>query len=281
VRAVFEHIVPPSPLSWRLTVRSEPRFGFQWHFHREFELTLITKGSGTRMVGDCIEDYEPGDLVLIGPEVPHTYVSTPGHEGQEAIVVQFRPDFLGADFFGSPEFSAVAALLERASRGVSFPRDAVDLRRLGDMPPAERTLELLRLLVRLSGCEGDRLLAGAHHAPKLNRATQDRMDAMVTLMHAAYTRRIGLNEVAEAAYMAPSSASRFFRRTAGMTITDYLNLLRVNAACHLLRDGDGRIVDIAVECGYSNLSNFNRRFRALKGMTPSEYRQMWRLKRGR
>jgi AraC-like DNA-binding protein len=275
VRAVFEHIVPPAPLSWRLTVRSELRFEFQWHFHREFELTLITRGSGTRMVGDCVQDYAPGDLVLIGSEVPHTYVSTPGCEGQEAIVVQFRRDFLGADFFGHPEFSGVAEMLSRASRGVSFPKGAVELYALNAMPPAERTLELLRLLVRLAE-EGGDPLASAHHAPTLNRATQDRMDAMVTLMHTAYTRPIGLEEIAAAAYMTPSSASRFFRRTAGTTITDYLGVLRVNAACHLLRDGDGRIVDIATDCGFANLSNFNRRFRALKGMTPSEYRRRFR-----
>jgi len=75
MRAAFEHIEPTAQLSWKLHVRREQRFDFLWHFHREYELTLITKGSGTRLVGDGVQDYVPGDLTLIGPEVPHTYVS--------------------------------------------------------------------------------------------------------------------------------------------------------------------------------------------------------------
>lgn len=116
-------------------------------FHPEFELTLLTRGVGTRLVGDCVQEYGPGDLALIGPELPHTYVSTPGQDGQEAIVVQFRRDFLGADFFSSPEFAAVAWPLERSARGLAFPRAAVPLRNLADLRPADQTLELLRILV--------------------------------------------------------------------------------------------------------------------------------------
>jgi AraC-like DNA-binding protein len=276
MRAAYEHIVPTSPLSWKLFLRREPHFDFQWHFHHEYELTLIAAGSGTRIVGDCVQAYEPGDLTLIGPEMPHTYVSTPGHIGQEAVVVQFRRDFLGRELFDRPEFSAVADLLEHAARGIGFPPGTVDVAVLTELPPAERTLELLRFLVRLSSCEQARFLAGDQHAPALNRASGDRIDAMVRLMHAAYARPLGLEEVAEAAHMSPTSASRFFRRTTGSTITDYLNGLRVNAACHLLRDTDRRISDIAADCGYANLSNFNRRFRELRGFPPREYRRRFR-----
>jgi AraC-like DNA-binding protein len=284
VRAAFEHIVPTSALSWKQFVRREPRFDFQWHYHREFELTLITKGSGTRLVGDCVQDYGPGDLTLIGPDLPHTYVSTPGEEEHEAVVLQFRRDFLGKDLFTGPEFAGVDGLLTRASRGLSFPRDAVSLDRLSELPPtgprgpqpAERTLELLRLLVRLADCPAARPLAGADHLPVLNRAAGDRIDAMVRLMHRAYARPVTLAEVAEAAHLTPSSASRFFRRTTGTTITDYLNSLRVNAACRLLRGTDRRIADIAAHCGYTNLSNFNRRFHELKGMPPRDYRSRYR-----
>ncbi|WP_314174781.1 AraC family transcriptional regulator [Streptomyces winkii] len=279
MRAAFEHVGSTPPLSWKLFVRRERQFAFQWHFHHEFELTLITRGTGTRLVGDCVQDYGPGDLTLIGPDLPHTYVSTPGQDEQEAVVAQFRGDFLG-DFLDRPEFAAVAGLLERAARGLVFPPSLVGLDELNGLGPAERTLELLRVLLRLSGCAHARPLAGARHVPVLDRAASERIDAMVGLMHAAYHRPLRLEEVADAAHMAPSSASRFFRRTTGTTITDYLNSLRVNAACHLLRDSGRRVADIAADCGYGNLSNFNRRFRELKGMAPRDYRNRFEASRG-
>ncbi|MFG1705317.1 AraC family transcriptional regulator [Nonomuraea sp. M3C6] len=275
MRAIFEHIEATTQLSWKLYVRQASHFDFAWHFHPEFELTLITRGTGTRFVGDCVEEYGPGDLTLIGPELPHTYLSNPDHGEQEAIVVQFRRDFLGPGFFDRPEFAGVAALLERSARGLSFPRDVAGMRELVAMPPPEQTLALLGALVRLSRSAEARPLAGEQHIPSLNGAARDRIDAIVRLLHDEYAGPITLEAVARAAHMAPASVSRFFRRTTGATITGYLNMLRVNAACRLLRETDRRVSGIAADCGYPNLSNFNRRFRELKGMSPSEYRAHW------
>ena len=275
MRAAFEHIEPTAQLSWKLHVRREQRFDFLWHFHREYELTLITKGSGTRLVGDGVQDYVPGDLTLIGPEVPHTYVSKRGVNEHEALVVQFRQNFLGRDIFRSPEFIEVAAMLERSARGLSFPCDGRllnDLVGLPDLDPAFQTLTLLQTLVRLAACTEARPLAGTVYLPALDMAAEARIDAMVRLLHAEYVRPLSLVEVAAAAHMTPSSTSRFFRRTMGTTITNYLNSLRVDAACRLLRDTDQSVADIASNCGYANLSNFNRRFREQRGMSPREYR---------
>ncbi len=270
MRATFEHIGTSPHLSWRLFVRREPRFGFLWHFHREFELTLITRGVGTRFVGDSVEDYRPGDLTLIGPELPHTYASI--GDGQEAVVAQFRRDSFGPGFFDRPEFAEVAALLERSARGLRLPAERASLADLVGLPPAERTLGLLGALVRLARADDARPLAAAGHRPALNRRTRDRIDAVIRLLHAEYARPISLDRVAEVAHLTPPAASRFFRRTTGSTITDYLNAVRVNAACRLLLETDRRVADIAADCGYANLSNFNRRFRALKDMSPREFR---------
>ncbi|MGV9375638.1 AraC family transcriptional regulator [Nonomuraea sp. NPDC003707] len=276
MRAFYEHIEATSQLSWTLYVRQATRFRFAWHFHREYELTLITQGTGTRFVGDCVEEYGPGDLTLIGPQLPHTYQSVPGHGRHEAIVAQFRRDFLGRDFFDRPEFADVAALLERSARGLSFPPYAVDLGDLDAMPPPERTLALIDALVRLSRRADARPLAGDRYVPSLNGATRDRIDAIVRLLNEEYAGPVTLEAVARAAHLAPASASRFFRRTTGATITGYLTMLRVNAACRLLRETDRTVSGISADCGFSNLSNFNRRFRELRGMSPREYRALWR-----
>jgi AraC-like DNA-binding protein len=279
MRATFEHIETSPHLSWKLFVRRQPRFGFLWHFHREYELTLITRGMGTRFVGDSVEDYRAGDLTLIGPELPHTYASI--GDGQEAVVAQFRRDSFGAGFFDRPEFAGVSALLERSARGLRLPADGAPLTELLDLPPAERTLGLLTALVRLARDGAARPLASAGHRPALNGKTRDRIDAVIRLLHAEYARPISLDTVARVAHLTPPAASRFFRRTTGSTVTDYLNAVRVNAACRLLLETDHRVADIAADCGYANLSNFNRRFRALKGMSPREYRGRVRTFSGR
>lgn len=275
MRASFEHIEVTQDLSWSCYLRREPAFPFTWHYHHEYELTLITAGSGTRFVGDSIEDYHPGDLTLIGPDLPHTYASAGGNGRHEAVVIQFRRDFLGGGFFARPEFAAVAALLAGAARGLRV-EAAEPLAELVGLPPAERTLGLLGTLVRLAASAGARPLASPHYRPALNRAAGERVDAVMRLLHERYAEPLTLDEIAAAAHMAPAAVSRFFRRTTGATITGYRNAVRVSAACRLLVDSDRRVADIAAECGYHNLAHFNRRFRALKGVSPREYRARFR-----
>jgi AraC-like DNA-binding protein len=274
LRAEFEHVEALPAMSWKSFRRREERFAFTWHFHPEYELTLITEGSGTLFAGDTIEEYAAGDLVLIGPDLPHTYASTPDRPAHEAVVAQFRGDFLGTEAFRVPELAPVATLLDRARRGLRFPR-AVDVgvfATLDRLPPPEQTLTLLSTLVRLSAVPEARPLASAHYSPTLNRSAHDRTTAVIRFLQAEYGRPVGLEDVARAAHLSPAAVSRLFRRTTGTTITAYLNTLRVNAACRLLVETDRRIADVAADCGYQNLSHFNRRFRRLKGMSPREYR---------
>lgn len=118
MRPEREHIPTAPGVSWQYHVRRAAEFGFGWHYHPEVELTLITEGSGTRIVGDSIENYRPGDLTLIGAELPHTFVSAPDTADHEAIVVQFRSDFLGPEFLTRPEFVGLARLLDAAASGL-------------------------------------------------------------------------------------------------------------------------------------------------------------------
>jgi AraC-like DNA-binding protein len=276
VLASFEHIVPEQPLTWRITTLVAPAFQSMWHFHPEFELTYIREGHGTRLVGDSIGDYSPGNLTLIGPELPHTYVSTPGGHSHSAVVVQFRRDFLGETFFDNPTFEAVSDMLAAASRGLSFRAENTTFARLETAPPDEKTVELLSLLVSLAGRQGLQL-ASERQTPALNRATARRIEAMVTVIHADFGLPLTLERIAAAAHLSPSSASRLFARSTGSKISVYLNVVRVNAACRLLRDTDRAVASIAGECGFANLSNFNRRFKELKGETPRSYRQRFEL----
>jgi AraC-like DNA-binding protein len=275
MRADVEHVRTPPELSWAYREFRQRAFDFSWHLHAEHELTLITHGTGTRIVGTSIESYRPRDLVLIGPEVPHAYVSTPGTNRHEAIVIQFRGDFLGADFFSRPEFAAVGRLLGASTGAVVFDSDATvigELRALPALPPAERTLAFVRLLIGLATEAPVRHIGAERMLGTLSQPARRRADAVCSYLQGAYAGPVTLAEVAAVALMSPPALSRFFRHAMGRTVTEYVTELRIAAVCQLLSDSDLPVATIATRCGYDNLSNFNRRFRLLKGMTPREYR---------
>ncbi|WP_020495760.1 helix-turn-helix domain-containing protein [Sciscionella marina] len=271
----FEHVAPAYPLTWRYFKFSAARIYPHWHFHHEFELTHIVRGSGTRLVGNSIEEYQSGDLALFGPELPHSYVSTGEEMANEAIVIHFRRDFLGAGLFEAPAFRNVAAMLNDAASGIWFSDPPALPVGLDTLAPPERTIELLRLLVALSRAPY-RLLATEQQRPADGRETAGRVEAMMTAIHDRYKSRLTLVEIARAASMNASAASRLFARCTGSSITRYLTVLRVNAACQLLRETGQPVASIATESGFTNLPNFNRRFREVKRMSPSEYRAHFR-----
>lgn len=273
----FEHVQPGEASAWNQHVRSEASFPFLWHFHEEFELTLITAGIGTRFIGDSIETYEPGDLTFIGPDLPHTYASTPGKHGAGAIVMQFRRDFLGENFFDAVDLSPVAGLLGRAARALWFdPSVATKVRpaaeALSQAAPCERTVLLLQILTVLAGEKRYRALVGTEYSPALTATTRERIDAVCNYLYSRLSEPIDARAVADIAHLSPSAFSRFFRRTMGRTLTAYVNELRVSSACRLLVETDLSISAIAGQCGYENLSNFNRRFLQLKHVSPRQYR---------
>lgn len=274
MRPALEHVGTTGGLSWKRHLYRTCAFRFSWHFHPEIELTLITAGSGTRYAGDSIEPYDPGRLTLLGAGVPHAFVSAaPGHH--EAVVIHFRPDFLGPRLFEAPEFAAAGALLAAAGRGLELRVPEPMIRRLvalTERSGADGTLGLLDVLVRLADAGPGRALASPGYRSPDRPEGRRRMDDVFGFLHARYGEPIALGDVAAVAHLSPAAFSRFFRRASGRTFTAYLTELRIGAACRLLAESDRSVADIAASCGFGNLSNFNRRFRELKAMTPREYR---------
>lgn len=273
MQVTFERPATDPARSWRYVIRRERAFDYAWHYHAEDELTLITEGDGTLFVGDCIRPYHAGDLTLIGGNLPHTYVSAPEQSRHEAVVVHFRRDFLGLDLLERPEFGPVTALLGRSSRGlvVSDKRRIPELLGWNALGGAERTVALLGLLVELARETGPPLVSLSYR-PLLRPRAHSRIDTVCQYLHREYVRSIGLEEIAQIAHLTPAAFSRFFHRATGLSLTDYLTELRIGAACRLLTDTELPITTVAARAGYQNLSNFNRRFRGVKNMTPREYR---------
>lgn len=259
------------------------RFDAPWHFHPEIELTLVVEGRGRRFVGDSIEPFADGDLVLLGPNLPHFWHS----EGRPArgrrshsVVVQFRPDFLGGEIWTRPEFAAIRRLLLRAQRGLHFPGAAgravaERVRALGARRGCPAVLELLAILDQLATARNARQLASEAYEPSLDQHAERRLARVYGFLLAHYLEPLTLAEIARVAAMTPAGFSRYFKRATGRNVSDFLNELRVDHAARLLRETADGITRIAGASGYATLSNFNRRFRARLRCAPREYRQVF------
>ncbi|MCB0043329.1 MAG: AraC family transcriptional regulator [Caldilinea sp.] len=274
--------------SFHCEVVRGPDYGTRWHFHPEYQLTLALKSSGHRVVGDNIGALADGDIVLIGANLPHVWHQDPGAKGRtvDAIIVRFDDSFLGREFFALPEVEPVRQLLQRAARGLEV-RGATravvteHMQRLAQSEGLSRIIELLAVLNALASSDELKTLASASYEPQLESADQGRMERVVDFIHNHLTDEIDRQRLAKLAHLSLGAFSRFFHSRTGKTVPEYVNEVRIGRACRMLAEDAGNITDIAMDCGYRNLANFNRRFREVVGTTPSAYRQKFRGVAGR
>ena len=284
MQPLLEKVRKPHDASLRAFVRQEKQFPFEWHYHPEFELTLITSGRGRRFVGDHIADFREGDLVLLGPLLPHTWRSGPSHAGQKrrrAIVVQFLDNFLGTAIGECKELSGIQQLLARSRHGLQFrgrPRAiaATQLEKLVRMRPAQKLAELLNVLDGLTVAKQTRSLASEAYAIPRQRSTSPRIAHILETIHQEFQRPLRQNDLARAAGLSRAAFNRNFRQATGTTLVDYVNDLRIGHACRMLAESSKPITEICFESGFTNLSNFNRCFLRRRGMPPSRFRSQFR-----
>lgn len=281
MQALFEKIQPQGQ-SFLVKERSDPQFEFRWHYHPEIELTWIVESHGTRFVGDDLARYGPGDLVLLGPNLPHTWQSeeTSRLKKHRALYTQFRSDFLGETFFSTPELASVRRLMESAERGLRFggktvPAAGALLEKMVGASGVRRVTLLLELLDLLAQARSITPLSSRAFAPALNRADQNRIDSVCRFINERFTEGVAQPEVARVAHLSVPAFSRFFKRSLGRTFTAYVNELRIGHACQMLIESDKSVAEICYASGFENLSNFNRRFLTLKKTGPRDFRRRY------
>jgi AraC-like DNA-binding protein len=268
-------------LSLRAYRRAERSFDWNWHYHPEIELTLITRGAGTRLVGDHSADYQAGDLVLLGPNLPHTWFSRkPGRTAgsNEAIVVQFLASAFPETLLALPEFELVRSLLARSALGLRFSAETAGaletrLRALTAARGLDAWLALASLLGELARSGGE-VLADASYRNQRSFKMESRLGRIIGHIEAHCDERLPLGEVARFAGLTPSSFARFFRKMTGKTYVEFRNGCRIRKACQSLVETDHSILEIALASGFENLANFNRQFRKSTGMPPRAYRKL-------
>jgi len=284
VKARIEKILPPTAASFVYRIKREPSFGVFWHYHPEYQLTLVLRGRGKRFVGDDVSPFEAGDLVLTGPNLPHMWCSSrrTGERGRphEAIIIQFPETIFGGRFLDLPEMAPVRRLLERSGQGVRFgsaARSRVSRRmvRMGRQRGMARLIELLEVLRILSQAPVERMLSSRAFAPPVRLADRDRIDRICRYAAENSAGQIALSQAASEAHLSVPAFTRFFKKCTGRTFVEYLTELRVGSACRLLVETDRTVTEVCFASGFNNVSTFNRRFQELKGTTPREFRRQF------
>jgi len=283
MRPLFEKVTVPEGASWAMLNRKlDDDIPFQWHYHPEFELTLTLNSRGQRYIGDSIASYDDGDLVLLGPNLPHTWFSAEKIDARRphhALVMWFTEAWGESVTSTLNEMQALAPLLARASRGVVFSSEVASAARpiieaIPERTPAGRLSRLMEVLALLATDTAARPIAGpGADRRKVGSPDQGRIERVLDHIHAHYRDRIAIDALADVAALSPSGFHRLFRRHTRLTVSDYVAELRIGQACQLLVNTAQPVAHIADAVGYQNLANFNRRFRALKGLTPREFRR--------
>jgi len=281
MRVVQEQVVHPDRAFRYLRFESDAFRGDR-HRHRQLELTWIEAGVGMRFVGDAVEPFGPGDVVLLGSNVPHGWVSARRGAPRRvaATVVQFAPELLADPML--PELARVVPLAARASVGLHVQgRTLCDvtraLARMRSIGPVARLAVLIEVLGILEEHADELRPIASSAMPGTTRVDaaipgKRRIDVTIDWIHRHFARELRVVDLARVAHVTPAAFSRFFRREVGKTFTRYVNDLRCGEACLRLQLSDRPISAIARECGFATLSHFNRQFRLRYGVTPGRYR---------
>ncbi|BAN26450.1 AraC family transcriptional regulator [Caballeronia insecticola] len=281
----LELVAVPRDESFKVWSHGYPYRTVRWHFHPEFEIHLITATTGKYFVGDHIGNFAPGNLVMVGSNLPHNWVSSvPGGQpvAERCLVLQFDGGFVTRASEAFPEFRRMESLLDASRWGLLFPQEtgAAAEPIMREMLGAQgmRRIALLAALFELLVQSDEPLkLASAAYRADPDRYGETRINHVLAFIGKNLSQELRETELAELAGQSASAFSRYFRRHTGVPFIQYVNRLRINLACQLLMADELSVTDICYQVGFNNLSNFNRQFLLLKQMSPTRWRAFQRL----
>lgn len=254
------------------------------HYHPEFELTLIVKSFGQRRIGDNIENFNEGDLVLVGNNLPHVwkndeiFFNKKATMKAQAICVKFLPDFAGSGFLNRPEMAEIRTLLEeKAPLGIKLLgtlQEEVEkiMLELPELDETERFIQLLQILNLISKSAEYRLLASLSYQNE-NLKNAHRINIVLDYIMEHYEDELNLEKIAGLVSMNKNAFCRFFKKGTKKSLFTVINEVRIGKACQHLRETDMNILQVCYACGFNNISNFNKAFKKINGISPTLYRK--------
>jgi AraC-like DNA-binding protein len=280
MKPYLEHIEASQEGSWTLFDRRLPAIPFEWHYNSEYELTLTLNSRGQRFIGDNVAAYDDGDLVLIGPRIPHTWCSsenTGDGTTHQALVLWLSEAFVQSLIRAHIELRPIQMLLDSSTQALEFSEAVKGKARTMICAMIPQTVEdrlpaLIQLLLLLSRDNRAKPLTSAA-VNAFPPVSGERIGRVLSHLHEHYRDQNEIETLAGIAALSISSLHRRFKLQTGMTTGEYVSQLRIGNACALLINTDKPISLIADSVGYRNLANFNRQFKALKGKTPRRFRE--------
>lgn len=259
-------------------------FTTPFHFHDYCELNYVKKSFGKRIVGDHINNFSDGDLVLMSPNLPHVWyndpevLQDPSSNCAQAIVTYFPINFLDKLSSDKTLFSKSQNLFDRANRGLLFYGEtknkvADHLERLAKLSGLQMVIEFLKIVDLLLHSKEYESLASMSYSHSFNKKDTERMNQIYKYIINNFKEPISLTTISSIANMTPPAFCNFFKMRVQMSFTKFLNEIRIGHACKLLENEDMSISDVCYESGYQNFTNFNKFFKEITGKTPSQYRK--------
>ena len=266
-----------------------PHFIVPWHYHPAIEIMYITRGIGTRFVGDCIEQYEEGDVCMIGPNLPHEWRNDDAYFDKESglratcICLFFKREIFDPNFIRLPEMNNIRDLIERSRRGLKFTgKSKLEITRfirssVNDVG-VRKVTNLLTLLELMATSTEYELLASVGFTHSVNSEDFERFNKVYKFLVKNFATSIRLEEVSTLVGLTPTAFCRYFKERTKKTFVEYLNEMRIGYSKKLLLENKMKISTISGEVGFPNLSNFISQFKKVTGMSPSQFQKQFGVK---
>jgi len=275
----LEIILPDEGSSFRLlhTKTTAEKFPWQYHYHPEYEIVCVLNGDGTRHVGNHFSTYENGDLVLMGPNLPHSGFGLNAHGIHEEIVVQIKDEVFKESILTRPEMNDISLLLEKAKYGLWFygntkMKVTKKFKKLIKLSAFEKYLELLSALYVMAASNEYELLNPNVDLSSLLKKNNSRLQNIFTYVEQHYNEEVNIKKVAAIANLSVPSFCNYFKKLMNCTFTDFINQYRIQRACALMQH-EKSVTEISYDCGFNNVAYFNKVFKGIMKKTPTEYKR--------
>ncbi len=281
MKAICGKMIPCENSSWRFEKFEFESKEFCWHYHSEYEICLTLNSQGSKYIGDHVSHYDRADLVLLGPNLPHSWQAIPNQSNSKIniYVAQIPAQWLHNLIQQGAEFSSLKELFKRSLRGVEFSQsttlESTDLfeQMIGSSALGRLTLLIKLFEIMVEDRQAKVLSSSAFSFGKKEDLSVDKLNKVINYIYQNYTNPLNAEDLASLVHMSTNHFHRYFKQRTEKTLNQFINQLRIGKACRLLIKSEALISAISGQCGFNNISNFNRMFRLMKGRTPKEYRK--------
>ena len=282
-RNILRELVPISEDDFFIVLNhTNAKFDFPLHFHPEIELNLVLNSSGKRIIGDSVVEYSDCDLALIGPNTPHMWTGIKENNNAHVITIQFHEDLFSKNTLNRKLAFPIRELLERSKRGIAFSKETIEtlkpkILKLSDSQDFDSLLNFLSILYDLSIAKNTKMLASHSYVDYYSFPESQRIEKANNYIKDNLHNKIQLKEIADLVNMSETAFSHYFKKCTNSSFSDYTTDLRLGLAARMLFESEQSIKEICYDCGFNNISNFNRTFKRKMGFTPSNFRDQSKL----